>query len=370
VALDSAGDLYIADRGNSLVEKVTPAGDLSVIAGNGSTNSPTPGPATSSPLNSPSGVALDSAGDLYIADTGNSLIDLTSPAVPSNSTVPQVTGTPKVAPALSASTGAWFPTPSGYGYEWQDCDSAGNSCTAIIGATASSYMLTTADVGHTIRVIVTASNPSGTATSTSVASALVQARSTTTIPPTTTTTPPTNTTTPTVPSPKAPTAVTPGYPMPTGRLAGRTLGRLQLGMTRAQSRQRYSHSSSHDKRYEEFFSLTGGEVRVGYTSPRLLNTLSSPERDALHGRVVLALTANPYYALRGIRAGASLHIAAQTLHTGAAIHVGLNDWYMAPDGASTAVLKVRDGTIQEIGIADASLTHTRRAQHSFITSFS
>ena len=86
--------------------------------------------------------------------------------------------------------------------------------------------------------------------------------------------------------------------------------------------------------------------------------------------MVLALTANPYYALRGIRAGAGLRIAAQTLHTGAAIHVGLNDWYMAPDGASTAVLKVRDGTIQEIGIADASLTHTRRAQHSFITSFS
>ena len=61
VAVDSAGDLYIADSGNSLIEKVTPAGDLLVIAGNGSTSSPTPGPATSSALNSPSGVAVDSA---------------------------------------------------------------------------------------------------------------------------------------------------------------------------------------------------------------------------------------------------------------------------------------------------------------------
>jgi hypothetical protein len=64
-------------------------------------------------------VVVDSAGDLYIADTFDSTIDLVSPAVPSNSTVPQVAGTSTVAQTLSASTGAWFPTPTGYAYQWE-----------------------------------------------------------------------------------------------------------------------------------------------------------------------------------------------------------------------------------------------------------
>jgi len=141
-------------------------------------------------------------------------------------------------------------------------------------------------------------------------------------------------------------------------------------MTRAQARRRYAPSTSHYQRYEDVFSLAGGEVLVGYPSPRLLTTLSSAQRDALQGRVVLALTANPYYAVRGIRPGARLRTAAKTLHTGAAIHAGQDDWCMTPDGASTTVLEVRYGTVQEIGIADATLTHTRRAQRAFITSFS
>jgi sugar lactone lactonase YvrE len=368
VAVDAAGDVYVADTGNGEIQKVTASGNLSVVAGTGSTGAPTyDGPATNSALNDPFGAAVDTAGDLYIADTYHSTIDLVNPAVPSNSAVPEITGTPAVGRTLSASTGAWSPTPSGYTREWQDCDNAGNNCTTISGATASTYTLTNPDVGHTIRVIVTASNPSGAATSTSAPSALVQAPPTTI---TTTTPPPTTTSPATTTSPTAAPVVTTGYPTPTGRLAGRALGRLRLGMTRAQSLRQYTHGSTHDKRFEEFFSLTGGEVRVGYPSLRLLKSLPSAQRDTLAGRVVLALTANPYYSLRGIRPGDSLRTIAKTLRTGAAIHVGRNDWYMTPDGASTAVLKVRHGTVEEIGIADATLTHTRQAQRTFITSIS
>ena len=50
--------------------------------------------------------------------------------------------------------------------------------------------------------------------------------------------------------------------------------------------------------------------------------------------------------------------------------IGANDWYLAPLASATAVLKVRDGTVQEIGIADRSLTKTRPAQRLFLTSFS
>jgi sugar lactone lactonase YvrE len=415
VAVDSGGDLYVADGGNNEVEKVTPAGTLSVIAGTGTAGAPTPGPATSSRLNNPQGVAVDSAGDLYIADAGNSdvekvvpagtlaviagtgtfgqasyggpatssalyyaqgvavdsagdvyvadtdqfTIGMVSPAVPSNSTMPQVTGTAAVGQTLSASTGAWSPTPTGYGYEWQDCDSAGNGCVTVTGATASTYVLTPADIAHTIRALVTAGDSSGSASAASAPTPLVPA-------PTTTTTTTTPTTTSTVtPAP----VVTPGFPEPTGRLTSRSLGRVELGMTRAQARGLYPDASAQGKRYEEFFSLAGGKVRVGYASPRLLKTLPATERRALTGRVVLALTANPYYSVRGIRPGTSLRTAAKVLHPSAVFHVGLNDWYMAHDGSSTTVLKVRAGTIQEIGVAGIPLT-TRRAERAFITSFS
>jgi hypothetical protein len=75
VAVDAAGNLYIADLGNFVVEKVTPGGALSIFAGNFTAGFPTPGPATNSALNGPSGVAVDGAGNLYIADTGNFVVE-------------------------------------------------------------------------------------------------------------------------------------------------------------------------------------------------------------------------------------------------------------------------------------------------------
>jgi hypothetical protein len=42
---------------------------------------------------------------------------------------------------------------------------------------------------------------------------------------------------------------------------------------------------------------------------------------------------------------------------------------MGPDGTSTVVVKVRDGIVEEIGIANGELTDTRQAQRTFITSF-
>ena len=52
------------------------------------------------------------------------------------------------------------------------------------------------------------------------------------------------------------------------------------------------------------------------------------------------------------------------------MRVGANAWYMAPNGSTTAVLKVVHGIVQEIGIANAKLTHTRKTQGAFIRSFS
>jgi len=78
LALDQSGDLYIADTANSAVRKLNLAGaTITIVAGKGSSGySGDGGAATSAALASPAGIALDAAGDLYIADTGNSRIRL------------------------------------------------------------------------------------------------------------------------------------------------------------------------------------------------------------------------------------------------------------------------------------------------------
>src|SRR5437773_1423399 len=75
VALDPAGNLYIADTADHRIRKVTPGGTISTYAGSGNFGfSGDGGPATAAELNFPLGVALDPAGNLYIADHANSRI--------------------------------------------------------------------------------------------------------------------------------------------------------------------------------------------------------------------------------------------------------------------------------------------------------
>jgi len=73
VAVDAEGNILIADAGNNRIRRVTAAGIISSIAGNGRTIgfSGDSGPARSAELNSPTRVALDNAGNLFIADTDN-----------------------------------------------------------------------------------------------------------------------------------------------------------------------------------------------------------------------------------------------------------------------------------------------------------
>jgi sugar lactone lactonase YvrE len=75
VAVDSAGNLYISDSGNQVIRKVT-GGVISTVAGIGGTANYNGDniSATTAALNGPSGIALDAAGNLYIADFGNQRI--------------------------------------------------------------------------------------------------------------------------------------------------------------------------------------------------------------------------------------------------------------------------------------------------------
>ena len=79
IAVDTSGNLYIADHYNQVIEKVTPDGTLSIVAGTGQRGTPVPGPATSSNLHDPEGLAVDAAGNLFIADSGNQMIEKVTP---------------------------------------------------------------------------------------------------------------------------------------------------------------------------------------------------------------------------------------------------------------------------------------------------
>jgi uncharacterized protein (TIGR03437 family) len=76
VAVDASGNVYIADTGNNVIRKVS-GGVITTIAGNGSAGySGDNGPATNAQLNAPYGVAVDVAGNVYIADMYNSAVRL------------------------------------------------------------------------------------------------------------------------------------------------------------------------------------------------------------------------------------------------------------------------------------------------------
>jgi hypothetical protein len=95
-------------------------------------------------------------------------------AKPGSSSPPTISGTAAEGSTLNGSKGSWTHSPSSFDYAWLRCDRNGNNCGAISGARGASYVLTSADVGSTVRFRVTATNSEGSTTATSVPTAVVQ----------------------------------------------------------------------------------------------------------------------------------------------------------------------------------------------------
>nr|WP_294946646.1 hypothetical protein [uncultured Mucilaginibacter sp.] len=79
LAVDAAGNIYVADRGNNAVRKITPTGLVSTLAGNGNPGY-ADGTGATATFNTPIGIAVDANGNVYVADYGNNLVRKITPA--------------------------------------------------------------------------------------------------------------------------------------------------------------------------------------------------------------------------------------------------------------------------------------------------
>jgi len=135
VAADSAGNLYVADQGSHTIRKITSAGLVSTLAGSAGNSGSTNGTGAAARFNYPAGVAVDAAGNIYVADTENHTIR----KITSGGIVSTLAGTAG-APGSTNSTGAAarFNSPTGLAVDAIGnvyvADSANNSIRVITPA--------------------------------------------------------------------------------------------------------------------------------------------------------------------------------------------------------------------------------------------
>ena len=150
IAIDSAGNLYVADTFNDTIRKITPAGVVTTLAGVAGVGGFADGPGTAALFNNPNGLAVDGSGNVYVADTGNETIRVIGP----DGTVRSLAGLPTIAGLLDGSgTDAWFNQPKYLGLD------SSNNLYVTDNGNAAIRKITPAGVVTTLVLKQTASTP-------------------------------------------------------------------------------------------------------------------------------------------------------------------------------------------------------------------
>ena len=116
ITIDSSGNVYVADMGNNKIRKITPAGVVTTLAGSGSQGA-VDGKGVAASFKTPLGIAVDSGGNLYVADSGNNKIRKITPA----GVVTTLAGSGLKSSVDGTATSASFSNPGGVAV-----DSSGN----------------------------------------------------------------------------------------------------------------------------------------------------------------------------------------------------------------------------------------------------
>lgn len=122
IAVDAAGNIYVADYGNNLIRKITPGGVVTTLAGNGTQGSLNAVDTLAS-FNGPTSVAVDGSGNVYVADDNNNQIRMIS-----NGMVTTIAGSDSVGAVNGQGALAYFFSPAGVA-----CDLQGNVYVADAG---------------------------------------------------------------------------------------------------------------------------------------------------------------------------------------------------------------------------------------------
>jgi hypothetical protein len=157
VAVDRAGNLYVADTENSTIREVTPAGIVITVAGQAGASGSADGVGVAARFHFPAGLAVNDAGDLYVADTSNHTVRLgVFPTAPTITTQPQGQTAAAGSNVQFSVTIAGKPAPT---YQWYF------NGTTISGATGSTFSLTNVQSANAGNYTVTATNSAGSVTS-------------------------------------------------------------------------------------------------------------------------------------------------------------------------------------------------------------
>jgi hypothetical protein len=150
VAVDREGNVYVADTGNSTVRRITPAGEVTTLAGLAGNEGTTDGVASTARFNGPGGIAVDAAGTVFVADTYN---DRISRGVPHPGNPRPATATATVVNGFVVAADI---TDGGCGYtdapvvSFEDGEGEGASARAVVtGGVVVSLVVTSAGVGYT-----------------------------------------------------------------------------------------------------------------------------------------------------------------------------------------------------------------------------
>ena len=205
VATDPPGDMFVADNGNSRVQKLDPFGSqIWQITGTGVgepagydvdltgqgwvtdnlndvfsernpdgsiDGAPQGGPGTGlGEFNGPYGIAVDCTLNVFITDVGNNRIqrfgttDEPPCTIPDNTRSPEIAGQPQAGSGLALDPGTWTGNPPpAFSYRWQRCTSTNPaSCGDITGERGLTYVVTDADRGFRLRAVSIATNTEGT----------------------------------------------------------------------------------------------------------------------------------------------------------------------------------------------------------------